>query len=161
MFAQAISSTQSAAPLTASSSRRDCCDSSSRNEFTRMPVCAFSFGYCWRSCEAITDISAFAPAIVTPGLSLPTTSRRLSLRSSNAWAGSRAGSHISSSRVGKLKCAGITPTIVYTPSSSVTCVPRTDRSPPNARRHSPSLRINAPGAPSWSSAAVNSRPIAG
>ena len=54
MFAQAISSTQSAAPLTASSSRRDCCDSSSRNEFTRMPVCAFSFGYCWRSCEAIS-----------------------------------------------------------------------------------------------------------
>ena len=50
-------------------------------------------------------------------------------------------------------------TIVYTPSSSVTCVPTTDRSPPNARRHSPSLRINAPGAPSWSSAAVKSRPI--
>ena len=43
-FAQAISSTHAAAPQSASSSSRDCCDTSSLNRNTEAPTLAFSFG---------------------------------------------------------------------------------------------------------------------
>ena len=51
-LAQTISSTQSAAPLSARTITRDCRDSSSRRPFTVAPVCSFSFGYCLRLCAA-------------------------------------------------------------------------------------------------------------
>jgi len=66
-FAQAISSTQSAAPLSAISNNRDCCDTSSRSRFTVAPVCRFSRGNCLSSCAAITPISARACSSDTPG----------------------------------------------------------------------------------------------
>ncbi len=70
-FAHTIRSTHSAAPLSARTIVRDCCDSSSRKAFTVTSIPSFSFGYCCRDRAATTFISMRADDSVTPGFRRP------------------------------------------------------------------------------------------
>ena len=81
-LAQAMSSTHSEAPQSATSSSRDWRGSSSRIAITAMPLSPSSAGNCRRWFAATTSMSARALASVAPGLSRPTVCSQLSLRSS-------------------------------------------------------------------------------
>ncbi len=73
----------------------------------------------------------------------------------------RSGSQMSVAAAGNANPAGITPMTIAAASSTRIVRPTAPGSPPNRRRHNPSLMMATRGAPGTSSAAVNARPARG
>ncbi len=97
---------------------------------------SFETGYSDESCVAIRRSASLAWAAVTPGVRRATPSMRRSLR---GYSGTGTSGVHTSTRPGKSKSGGMTPTIrCVTPSSEIGA-PSTSRDPPKRRAQSPSL----------------------
>ena len=129
---------------------------------TRTPTLVLCAGSICSMRRAIASISALAAASDVFGASRPTTLIHRSPRA--LWSRSRAEKRVviqTSTGSGHVIDAGAMPTTTVGKSSNSSARPTTFGSPPNRRRHRPSLSIATRGAETLSSPTAKPRPSSG